>query len=146
MSGADRFWERSFLYFGAFHVPPFYPDTLYFLLNTLAHSSLAPGNIFSLASPETCGLLKSLSLLMETLAGEIFPVSPKRSGRNASADTIIYGQWLWAAGNTPGDQAGQGFRYTKRSQADVTSDFAIWGTNLKMSSRAMCVLSSRWSL
>lgn len=114
MSGADRFWGMQFSLLGAFSVPPFYPDTLYFLLNTLAHSSLAPGNIFSLASPEICGLLKSLSLLMETLAGEIFQFPLSDLEENASADTIIYGQWLWAAGNTPGElQVGPRFQVHK---------------------------------
>lgn len=108
MSGADRFWGTQFSLLWCL-----YPDTLYFLLNTLAHSSLAPGNIFSLASPETCGLLKSLSLLMETLAGEIFQFPLSDLEENASADTIIYGQWLWAAGNTPGDQAGPRFQVHK---------------------------------
>lgn len=50
---------------------------------------------------------------METLAGEIFQFPLSDLEENARADTIIYGQWLWAAGNTPGDQAGPRFQVHK---------------------------------
>ena len=51
---------------------------------------------------------------METLAGEIFQFPLSDLEENASADTIIYGQWLWAAGNTPGElQVGPRFQVHK---------------------------------
>lgn len=65
---------------------------------------------------------------METFVGKIFQFPLSELKENNRADTIIYGQWLWAAENTPGScRWAQGFRYTKKSQADVTSDFAIFG-------------------
>ena len=89
MSGVDRFWGTQISSFWCLKISSFYPDTLYFILNTLAQSSLAPGNILSLASPETCGFLKSLSYLMETFVGEIFQFSLSELKENASADIII---------------------------------------------------------
>lgn len=80
----------------------------------MAQSSLAPGNIVSLASPETSGLLKSLSHLMETFVEEIFQFPLSELKENTRADTIIHGQWLWAAENTPGElQVGPRFQIHK---------------------------------
>ena len=51
---------------------------------------------------------------METFVEEIFQFPLSELKENTRADTIIHGQWLWAAENTPGElQVGPRFQIHK---------------------------------